>query len=164
MSFDAIYSEYASVVYRFLIGLTRDAHIAEELTQECFYRAYKSLDGFNGKCKLSVWLCQIAKNSYFDYCRKAKAPSAQLETSGDNEPENSFLLKENAAQIHRILHALDEPYKEVFMLRVFGELSYRDISLLFEKSENWARVVFFRAKTKISDAIRGAAADQYDMI
>ena len=152
MNFEEIYSEYAAAVYRFLIGLTHDAQLSEELTQECFYRAYKNLLKFRGDCKLSVWLCQIAKNAYFDYCRKTKAATILNEASGENEPEDGFLLKENAAQIHRILHSLDEPYKEVFTLRVFGELSYKDIASLFEKSENWARVVFFRAKIKIFDA------------
>ncbi len=156
MNFEEIYSEYATAVYRFLIGLTRDAHVAEELTQECFYRAYKSANTFKGNCKLSVWLCQIAKNSYFDYCRKAKPRPVLDERTGDYGPEDGLLLKENLAQIHKILHALDEPYKEVFTLRVFGELSYKDIASLFEKSENWARVVFFRAKAKILDAAEGS--------
>ncbi len=157
MNFEEIYSEYATAVYRFLAGLTRDAHLAEELTQECFYRAYKGIHKFKGDCKLSVWLCQIAKNSYFDYCRKTKASTMLVEMPGEIEPGDGFLLKENATQIHRILHALDEPYKEVFTLRVFGELSYKDIASLFEKSENWARVVFFRAKTKILDAAHNTA-------
>ena len=149
MNFEEVYTEHAGEVYRFLLRLTQNEHIAEEITQECFYRAYKKMDSYNGACKLSVWLCQIAKNIYFDECRKKRAIPINRELTGEAGLEDVFTQKEDAVKMHKIIHLLDEPYKEVFMLKMFGELSYKDISALFKKSENWSRVIFFRAKAKI---------------
>ncbi|WP_040197562.1 RNA polymerase sigma factor [Candidatus Soleaferrea massiliensis] len=154
MEFETIYQDYADTVYRFLLNLTGNEQTAEELTQECFYRAYKSIRTYSGKCKLSVWLCQIAKNLYFDECRKKK-----FQPLNDLQAEDSFsfeILLENqdsAKQIHMILHHLEEPYKEVFTLKVFGELSYKDIAGLFGKTESWARVTYYRAKLKIAECL-----------
>lgn len=153
MDYEKVYKQYADDVYKFLLKLSGDEHIAEEFTQECFFKAYKNMDKYDGSCKLSVWLCQIAKNSYFDYCRKKKPVSLEEDVVGNFNIEDIICNKDTAIQIHKILHTLDEPYKEVFTLKVFGELSYKDISDLFGKSENWSRVIFFRAKAKIIERI-----------
>ncbi len=151
-AFDEIYDEYANVVFKYLMSLTMDPDLSEELTQETFYKAFGSLDSFAGKCKMSTWLCQIARNSYFSYHRKEKrkhslAPDKQATSTINIEDE--FIRAHNTISLHRIICTLEEPYKEVFYLRFFAELSYQQISEIFGKSESWARVTFYRAKEKI---------------
>jgi len=151
-AFDEIYDEYANVVFKYLMSLTMDPDLSEELTQETFYKAFRSLDRFGGKCKMSTWLCQIAKNSYFSYHRKEKrkhslVPDEQATSTINIEDE--FIKAHNTISLHRIIRTLGEPYKEVFYLRFFAELSYQQISDIFGKSESWARVTFYRAKEKI---------------
>lgn len=154
--FEEIYRLYVGDVYRFLLKLSGDENVAEELTQETMFRAFKSINRFDGNCKLTVWLCQIGKNCFYDYCRKNKSLGFSEEMPEEPDPvstELSFEDKETAKRIHRVLHDLDEPYKEVFTLRVFGELSYGDIGEVFGRTDNWARVIFYRAKAKIIDKL-----------
>jgi len=153
MNYEEIYEQHASEVFRFLLRLTGDNYLAEEFTQECFLKAYKNIEKYNGKCKFSVWLCQIAKNSYYDYYKKNKSLPLNESIVDNYRIEDTLCRQETLYEIHEILHLLDEPYKEVFTLKVFSELSYKDISELFEKSENWSRVVFFRAKAKIIEKL-----------
>ena len=154
--FETIYNQYFREVYSFVLSLSRNATVAEEITQETFFKALKSIDDFKGNCKVSVWLCQIAKNTYFSYIDKQKRfePNDIPEKATDNGIEESILNTEDAFRIHKALHYLNEPYKEVFTLRVFGELSFAQISQLFEKTESWARVTFHRAKQKIQDLLK----------
>ena len=145
--------EYYEDVFRFLRGLSLDEHLAEECTQETFYRALRSIDSFKGDSELRVWLCSIAKNVLYSYYRK-ESKKVNLEITDSFETEEKLLLeviadKEMAFKIHKALHSLKEPYKEIFSLRVFGELSFRDIGALFEKSEHWACVTYHRAKEMI---------------
>ena len=151
--FEEIYELYFRDVYRYALSLTGDPSLAEEITQETFFKALRSIDQFDGKCRLYVWLCQIAKNTYFSLREKHKRrTSIPAETdSGEPSPEDGLLRTESAFEIHRILHALAEPYKEVFSLRVLGELSFKQIGLLFGKSESWARVTYHRARLKIKE-------------
>lgn len=132
--------------------LTKDPNLAEELTQETFYKAYKNIDKFEGKSKMSVWLCQIAKNAYYSYLKKEKlidysAVDEQLTSAINIEAE--FIDTQNSILLHKIIRTLDEPYKEVFNLRLFGELSFKSIGAILGKSESWARVTYYRAKEKI---------------
>ncbi len=130
--------------------------IAEEITQETFFKALKNIDKFDGKCKLYVWLCQIAKNTFFTYKKKEKYHIDLTEAEdiiADSTFEQSLLSKESVYKIHKELHSLGEPYKEVFMLRVFGDLSFSQIGNLFEKTESWARVTYHRAKIKLKERI-----------
>ena len=139
--FERIYKEHFDTVYKFLIRLCRSAPLAEELAQETFFRAMRSLGKFDGRCRIEVWLCQIAKNAYFSDCRKQKGKKHVLpETDGGLRVEEAILDKDQAMTIHAHLHELTEPYKEVFMLRIFGELEYAQIAQLFGKTECWARV------------------------
>ncbi len=147
--FEEIYLMYFDDVYRFVFSLCRNENLAEEITQETFYKALKSIDKFDGKCKLYVWLCQIAKNIYFTYAKKSKKLSYDENFSISINPESEFLQKETVWEIHKALHNLNEPYKEVFTLRVFGELSFLKIGELFGKTDSWARVIFYRAKEQI---------------
>lgn len=154
-NFDRIYSEYYSEVYKFVLTLCQNHTLAEEITQESFFKALKSIDSFNGNCKLSTWLCKIAKNTYYSY---AKKHNRQVDYPldillSDENIEEQFADKETAYTIHKVLHKLNEPYKEVFWLRIFGELSFAQIGALFEKTENWARVTYYRAKIMIKEEL-----------
>ncbi len=151
--FDRIYTEYFSAVYKYVYSLCRNESVAEEITQESFYKALNHIDRFDGKCKLYVWICQIAKNTYFTYAKKHSRhmPEDEPEARGTFTPdfETELMDKETAWQIHKLLHELKEPYKEVFTLRVFGELPFSHIADLFGKTESWARLVFYRAKAEL---------------
>lgn len=155
---DLQFEKYYEDVFRFLRGISADEHLAEELTQETFYRALKSVDTYRGDSSLRVWLCSIAKNLYCTHCQKQKhlAPSDLLDTYETRERHFSELIadKETALQVHRILHRLREPYKEIFSLRIFGELSFREIGTLFDKSEHWACVTYHRAKEMIQAELK----------
>lgn len=149
--FDKIYSEYFPEIYKFVLTLCRNPEVAEEITQESFFKAIKSIDSFKGNCKLSTWLCKIAQNTFYSYSKKHSLQSEySIENIMSEESfEERFLDKDTAYEIHKVLHKLSEPYKEVFWLRTFGELSFSQIAMLFEKSESWARVTYYRAKLLI---------------
>ena len=152
--FNEIYSLYFKDVYKYVLSISRDEMIAEEITQETFFKALKNIDRFDGKCKLYVWLCQIAKNTFFTYRKKEKYHEDLTEVENilvESTIEQCLLSKESIFNIHKELHSLDEPYKEVFMLRVFGDLSFSQIGSLFEKTESWARVTYHRAKMKLKE-------------
>lgn len=129
--FEEIYIQYFDSVYRYVISLCRNETVAEEITQETFFKAMQHIDKFEGKCRLYVWLCQIAKNTLITYAKKQKwyisENNIDLSQKTENSPESEFLDKETARAIHKLLHQLDEPYKEVFSLRVFGELPFSQI-------------------------------------
>ena len=160
--FEDIYHHYFQDVYAFILSLSRNEKIAEEITQETFFKALKKIDSFNGTCKINVWLCQIAKNTYFTHLNKQKrmVTNESLDNEKENKIESMLVKKEETFRIHQILHNLNEPYKEVFTLRVFGELSFKHISQLFGKTESWARVTFHRAKRKIQDKLKKEENDE----
>lgn len=152
--FDKLYRAYFSDVFLYIRNLSGDANIAEEITSETFFKAMRAIDQFRGDCEIRVWLCQIAKNTYYSYLRKHEriADIDELEAIDrqfSRKMEDSAALQDEAGNIHKAVHNLPEPYKEVFMLRVFGQLSYEQIGKLFSKSQNWACVTFYRAKKKI---------------
>lgn len=161
--FNTIYNEYFKDVYRYMLVLSHDKSIAEEITQETFFKALKGLKSFNENCDVRVWLCQIAKNSYYTYCKKQNRLSdlSEIENyiSKDNDMDAVIVDKESVFELHKIIHNLEEPYKEVFSLRVFGELTFLAIGNLFGKNESWARVTFYRAKNKIIDNMRSDTDD-----
>ena len=161
--FQEVYSLYFRDVYRYALSLCRNESVAEEITQEAFYKALEKLDNFDGKCKVSVWLCQIAKNTYISMYRKEKHLDPGADTSlfsGDGNIEENLCDQETAFAIHKVLHTLEEPYKEVFSLRVFGQLDYGTIAALFGKTESWARVTCHRARRMISDTLRKEISDE----
>lgn len=154
MDFEAMYNEYYRDVYRYVLSLLKNADEAEEITQETFVKAIASIKSFDGKKDIRAWLFTIAKNTYISKYRKNKNVSIQgLEELPEQQTQVSFTEelddKETAFQIHQFLHTMDEPYKEVFYLRVFGELDFQKIGSLFGKSDSWARVTFYRAKNQI---------------
>lgn len=155
---DISFEKYYEDVLRFLRGLSRDEYLAEELTQETIYRAIRSAHTFRGDSDLRVWLCSIAKNLYFTHYKKQKniVQDGTCENCGAEEKLFSQIIedKDTALRVHKILHELKEPYKEVFSLRVFGELSFKDIGELFQKSEHWACVTYHRARDMIKGRLR----------
>ncbi len=153
--FEEVYRLYFRDVYRYCLALTRDEQMAEEVTQETFFKALRAIDQFDGKCRLYVWLCQIAKNTYFSIQRKKRDRSELPEDIPSEESlEERLLTKEAAFEIRQILHRLEEPCKEVFSLRTFGELPFRQIGELFGKTESWARVTYHRARLKIKEELQ----------
>ena len=155
--FQEVYNLYFRDVYRYALSLCRNESVAEEITQETFFKALAKLDSFDGRCKVSVWLCQIAKNTYISMCRRNKhlENNSHVElTPSNGNIEEIIFDKETAFAIHKVLHTLEEPYKEVFSLRTFGELSFKQIAELFEKTETWARVTYHRARLKIKEELQ----------
>ena len=153
--FEEVYRLYFRDVYRYCLALTRDEQMAEEVTQETFFKALKAIDQFDGRCKLYVWLCQIAKHTYFSMqTRRGEKESMPEEPVSPENLEERLLTKESAFEIHQILHRMEEPYKEVFSLRTFGELPFRQIGALFGKTESWARVTYHRARLKIKEELQ----------
>ncbi len=158
---EIVFEQYYEDVYRFLRALTRDRDLAEELTQETFLRAIRSIDTYRGEGEFRVWLCSIAKNLFYSQMKKQKKsiPVAD-EDFPEGESQEKTLIdriadRETAMEIYQALHRLRDPYKEVFSLRVFGELSFREIGGLFEKSEHWACVTYHRARQMILREVRG---------
>ena len=154
--FDAVYQRYFKDVYKYILVLSKNEWVAEEVTQESFFKALNKLDRFDGRSSLYAWLCHIAKNTYIDYCRKEKrlvSDEALEEAYYTDELEQMLQDKESAAEIYRAMHDLEEPYKEVFLLRLFGELPFTQIGALFHKTESWARVTYHRARRKIKEAM-----------
>ena len=156
---ETLYRENAKIVYHFLYSLCKDEELSKDLTQDTFLKAYESLGRFDGSCKISTWLCQIAKNSYLSYLKKSgridNIEDAELLNIADpNETvEEKFVRHDEAVQIQKVLHDIPDPYKEVFMWRVFAELSFKQIGQIFGKSENWACVTYHRARNKIKERL-----------
>ena len=150
-----IYNAHFNDVYKYIFVLCKNEALAEDITQDTFFKALKNIDAFNGTCKMRVWLCQIAKNTYFTYLKKEKNQNnmAGIEDVYFDKIEQNLINTDTAFQIHKQLHKLEEPYKEVFTLRLFGELSFAQIAELFEKTESWARVTYYRAKIKLKETL-----------
>ena len=157
--FEKIYKEYFNDVYLYIRRLSGDEHIAEEITSETFFKALKTIDSFRGECEIRVWLCQIAKNSYYTYVKKNSKVQDVDETELKNLPdnknnvENEVQSKLQAFAIQKILHEIDEPYREVFMWRVYADLSFKEIAGIFNKNENWACVTYHRARKLIKQRL-----------
>ena len=149
-SMEEIYRSYADTVYRYLLAQTRDEDLAEDLTQETFVQAIRCIGKYDGSCKLSTWLCAIAKNQWLVWLRK-HPPAVPIE---DAEPETSSAEAEVLEQTERmellkLLHACPEPYRETIYLRIYGNLSFAQIGEIMGKTENWARVTFYRGKERL---------------
>jgi RNA polymerase sigma-70 factor (ECF subfamily) len=153
--FEKVYNEYFNDVYLYIKRLSGDEHIAEEITSETFFKALKAIDSFRGECEIRVWLCQIAKNSYYTYINKNSKIQKVEEDKLLNLPDNKNNVADEVASkiqaqaIQKILEELEEPYKEVFMWRVYAELSFKEIAGIFNKNENWACVTYHRARNQI---------------
>lgn len=152
--YEQLYNTYYMKVYSFVMTLTKNQSISEEITQHTFFKAMTANRKYRGESSEFTWLCAIAKNLFIDEQRTHKHRVAlDLEAVSDTNIEKTFVDEDTAYRIHQVLHSLNEPYKEVFQLRVFGELSFYEIGLLFGKTENWARVTYHRARLKILERI-----------
>lgn len=151
--FEEIYQDYFKDVFLFMRALCRDENLSEEITQETFVKALASIDNYKEEKDIRAWLFTIARNTYYTYCRKKNLAIDEIPEI--SAPDVIFTERiendEQAMLIHKILHTLEEPYKEVFNLRVFGELSFDKIGEIFGKSAGWARVTYFRAKKRITE-------------
>lgn len=155
--FEKLFQDNQDFIFKYLMKLTGNPSLAEELTQETFFRAYMNMANLRHKEKAAVWLCQIAKNTYFAWYNEHKkmTPLDDKVCAEDSvHPEEIFLQKELSKKALSCLHKLEEPYREVFILSVFGQFSLKDISKFFGKSESWARVTFYRAKQKLAERMR----------
>lgn len=157
--FEQIYNMYFKDVYLYIRRLSGDEHIAEEITSDTFFKAMRSIDSFRGECDIRVWLCQIAKNCYYSYIKKKGNNISSLDDEIYDIPDRSldvaeeYAAKEDASRIQKILHDINEPYKEVFMWRVYAEMSFKDIAKIFGKTENWACVTYHRARKMIKERL-----------
>ncbi len=147
---EEIYKSYAMTVYKYLFSKTHDEDLSEELTQETFYQAIRTIDRYDESCRISTWLCGIAKNVLSTYRRKNKQHEELGDWDSPHPPEQDEIIRsEERVDLIRRVHELKEPGREVVYLRVFGELSFKEIGDVFGKSENWARVTFYRSKEKL---------------
>ena len=157
-AFEEVYRTYFKDVQMYLLALCKDPDLAEELTALTFFKALHSLDRFRGDCDIRTWLFAIGKNCYLSHLRKEKR-ELPLEHAPSRAPDPSLedvvVDQRQAIQIHKILHSLPEPYKEVFSLRVFGQLSYGTIGEIFGRTQNWACVTYHRARQKIINEMEG---------
>ena len=155
MDYEKLYEAYYMQVYSYALTLTKNRADAEDVTQTAFYRAMTSKSEYRGEAGEYTWLCSIVKNVFLDRKRKESRertdplPEGDIPSDAHVELETALTDSDDAFRIHTVLHTLPEPYKEVFTLRIFGELPYERIGALFGKSENWARVTYHRAKLKI---------------
>lgn len=163
--FEEIYRRYFDDVYRYIRKLSGNEDMAEEITSETFFKAMRSVRSFRGECDIRVWLCQIAKNCYYDHIRKrGKTQSIDDEDFPDladeENIEEQYLKRDEAERIRAALHNVSEPYKEVFMWRVFAQLSFKQIGQIFGKSENWACVTYHRAKKIIRSRLEDGSNEK----
>ena len=154
---EQLYEEYFQTVNKYLFCLTHNMDISEELTQETFYRAVKKINTYRGECKISVWLCQIAKNLWYDYCRKSKKvintdEQELLKIQSPDKLEEQVILNDEKMSLYKKMQKLDEKTREVIYLRITGELSFKEIGIILNETENWARVTFYRGKNKLKES------------
>lgn len=155
---EVLLAEYEAV-YRYALSLCQNETEAQDLTQETFIKAMQASGAFEGKSSLYTWLCTITKNLWINKCKKANREVlqdyAEMDTPSIGKPFEQMLTEQSfSKQVHFVLHTMEEPYKEVFSLRVFGELPFADIAELFSKTESWARVTYHRAKKMITEQLR----------
>lgn len=157
LEIDSVYRKHAEFVYKYLFSLCHEEDTAEELLQETFYQAIKSAKRYDGSCKVTTWLCQIAKHLWYQELeRRRKYQSGTLHENTASEEktvEQKLCQKEQLMEIFQRVHILDETSKEIFYLRVMGDFSFKEIGQIFNKNENWARVTFYRVKQKIMKGV-----------
>lgn len=156
--FEDLYKAQGKPVYRFLLSLTGDEQMAEELLQETFYQAFLHIDRFEGRSSLFTWLCRIGKNAWLRECKRrsrhADTPYEDLELPDPNPtPEADLLRREQSRRLRKAVLNLPDPHRDVFILHCFGGLKLKEIAALHEKSESWARVTYFRARKTIMEEL-----------
>lgn len=162
---EKVYTEYFTTVYRYVLSISHDPYVAEEMTQETFFKALQNIDRFRGESSLSSWLCQIARNTYLTYCSKENRKTNFLEgwedtitfdaveDMTDASAEKVVTDRDTCRQIMKLAAELEQPYRDVFSMRTFGELPFKKIGEISGRTESWARVTYYRAKVKIKEAM-----------
>lgn len=153
LDYEKMYNSFFLQVYSYVMTIVKDQSLAEEITQNTFFKAMTAKNTYEGKSGELTWLCGIAKNLAIDEWRK-NSRHTQFDEEVPEQQEGfakEVEDKDSALRIHMVLHELPEPYKEVFQLRIFGELSFSQIGMIFGKTENWARVTYHRARLKIKE-------------
>ncbi len=150
---ERMYHTHFMRVFSYVMTLAGDRHLAEEITQDAFFRAFAKGSDFRNESDEVTWLCTIAKNCYTDEIRRRKktGPMPEDLPAAEKSIEQMAADRDSSFRIHVALHAMEEPYREVFELRIFGELSFREIGTIFGKTENWARVTYHRARLKLQE-------------
>lgn len=159
---DKLYKNYSMLVYNYLYSLSKDRELAEELTQETFYKAIKNIKKFEGNSKVSTWLCQIAKNEWRTHVAKeSKIKQIPIEDENyidklilENTAETEVEEKEAVLNLYKEIHKLDQKTKEVIYLRIKGDLSFKEIGEILGESEEWARITYYRGKIKLKEELR----------
>ena len=152
-----ICNKYYNIVFKYLIDLTHNVNLSEELTQETFCIAIKEINKFKGECAVSSWLCVIAKHLYYRKYKEIK--KFKLEELNENEVQElsideRFLEKEERIELYRQLQNLDEKTRDLMYLRLLG-FSFKEISEIIGKNETWCKVVYHRGKNKLEDFLKG---------
>lgn len=153
---EKIYEEYFETVKKYLFCLTHNNDISEELTQETFYKAIKNIHKFKQNCKISVWLCQIAKNTWLDSVKKNKkikdiTEEEMFSIETLQTTEDTALANQEKIRLYKKIQQLDEQTRDIIYLRITGDLSFKEIGDIFNKTENWARIIFYRGKKKLRE-------------
>ena len=150
---ERLYNTYYMRVFSYVMTLSGDRHASEEITQEAFFRAFSKTAAFRNESDEVTWLCAIAKNCFVDETRRRSktGPIPEDLPAAGSTIEQQVTDKDSSFRIHTALHTMDEPYREIFELRVFGELSFSQIGTIFGKTENWARVTYHRARLKLQE-------------
>ena len=153
---EEMYTEYVEIVRKYLFCLTHNDDIEEELTQETFYRAIRKIDSFKNNSKMSTWLCEIAKNLWYNELRKNKnikniSEEEMFSIQSEDKIENMVILNDVRSNFYQKIQKLDNQMREVVYLRIIGDLSFKEIGNILGKTDNWARVVFYRAKQKLKE-------------
>lgn len=158
-AFEKVYNAHYMHVFSYVMTLTGDRHLAEEITQDAFFKAFSSPSGFRGEADEATWLCAIAKNRWMDENRRRgrSAPMPEDLPEEGRSLEQQITDRDSSFRVHVLLHGMEEPFREVFELRIFGELSFREIGTIFGKTENWARVTYHRARLKLRERMEKTA-------
>lgn len=154
MNLEALYTACFHKPFRFALSLTQTPSEAEEIVQETFLRALQQANKLPADANLDAWLFRVAKNVHISRLRKNRpnVGSEILESvSAGVDIEEQLQQQDKAQHILAALHKLEEPYKEVFTLRALGDVPYKQIALLFGKTESWARVTYHRARLLLTE-------------
>lgn len=157
---DAIYKKYCKCVYNFLYKLTNDIELSEELTQETFYTAIKKINTLNKKESIRTWLYQIAKNKWKDYLRKNKKANINLDENtvenlvANYDIEEDMIAKDNIIEFYKKIHMLDIDTREIIYLKIIQNFTFKEISQILGKNEEWARTKFYRGKLKLKESLK----------
>lgn len=155
-SMEEIYQKHGKMIYGFLLTRTQNPDLAEELTQETFYQAVKHLDKYQGKSSVSTWLCGIAKNLWYAHLRKQKnhVPLEEAKDVPVDSAETQTFCSWDSLELLKLVHNLENPMREVMYLRLVGNLTFGQIGEIMEKSENWARVTYYRGKERVMKEVQ----------